>query len=148
MTLSYSLHVDTAKSYGEVLETLFDTDEVQNLEGAVGVKYTRGVVYLAHARETSAKWQLRFATDFDIQPNVSVSYFPDGVSSVNTALNILADAVVRWLNSTDDSMLLVANNTQLVAKRLDKLLQVNRSHPFWTPDRLRKLTFEYEIWQR
>ena len=147
MTLSYSLHFITNIVIADVLKSVFDTDNVERLPQVVGVMYTRGSVFLAHGRETDAKNKLRFQQDFNFNSEISVSYFPDGVSSVNKAMHILLDGLLRWLSETEDDILLVSNNRDLVFMRQEGELTVAEKHPYWTSDRLKLIPESYIAWQ-
>ncbi len=142
-TTNYSLHLKTDLSPYDVLETLFSTDSIEPIAGA-GVLYTRGSVFLAHGRISEQKLCERFKQAFGVRPSVSVAFFPDGVSSFNTALTKLIEAVVHWLNQTEDDLLLVSNSDMLVLKRENNLLTLNRSHSFWTPPRLTLIEQPYK----
>lgn len=147
MTLSYSLHLITNMEIQEVLKFSFNTENVERLPQVIGVMYTRGSVFLAHGRETDAKNKLRFQQNFEFNAEVSISFFPDGVSSVNSAMDILLNAVLRWINETDDSILLVSNNRDLTLMRCDETLRINEQHPYWIKNRLARIEQPYTAWQ-
>lgn len=147
MTISYSLHFITNMAIADVLKFVFDTDNVERLPQVVGVMYTRGSVFLAHGRETDAKNKLRFQQDFSFNAEVSVSYFPNGVSSVNRAMQLLLDAMLKWLTETEDDLLFVSNNRDLVLMRQNNELAIAEKHPYWTSDRLKLITAPYTSWQ-
>lgn len=141
-TASYSLHFNTALSTYEVLEALFHTDDIDAIAGA-GVLYTRGKTFLAHARVTETTLAEKFTEDFGVRPTVSVNFFPDGVSSVNTAFDALVEAALLWMNANDDDFLLLANKDTLVLKYQRGKLTLNRSVEFWTPPRISLLDTPY-----
>jgi hypothetical protein len=142
-TTTYSLHLTTSLSPYDVLDTLFSTEQIEPIAGA-GVLYTRGSVFLAHGRISEPELCKRFKQAFGVRPTVSVSFFPNGVSSVNTAMTRLIEAVLCWLETTDDDLLLIAGQDTLVLKRENGVLTLNRNHSFWTPPRLTLIPHPYK----
>lgn len=134
MTESYTLYVATALPVQAVLELLFEPKSIAPLEGTT-LLYARGLVYLAHGQPLPEKMQERLSPTLGFVPTVSVRYFPDGVSAVHTAFDMLVTALVRWLDETTDAIVLMAGKTTQVIKRLEDTVTVADKHPFWTPTR-------------
>ena len=141
-TLSYSLHINTPRSAREVLQICFQTEDIASIAGT-DIQYTRGRVFLAHVRTTNLKTTEQFHAKFSVSPTVSILYFPDGVSSFQTALDELLDAALIWLRVQSDDAVLVANNTQLVLKRVGSKITLAQGQPFWTPERLKRVDLPY-----
>jgi len=139
MSISYSLHIHTGQSLVEVLKKLFEIDKVETVPNS-DVNYVRGIVFLAHGKSTGGKTQTRYQEQFGITPTISILFFPDGVSDHDTALNLLAQAINRWLINTEDDVLLLANNTTEIMKRQVGHIIISEDAVFWTPDRLQYLS--------
>ena len=142
-TTNYSLHLKTDLNPYDVLETLFSTDSIEPIAGA-GYCTHAAVSFWHTGASVNKNCGERFKQAFGVRPSVSVAFFPDGVSSFNTALTKLIEAVVHWLNQTEDDLLLVSNSDMLVLKRENNLLTLNRSHSFWTPPRLTLIEQPYK----
>ncbi len=142
MTDSYILYLQTDLPVDAVLERVFEPKSISPLEGT-NLLYARGHVYLAHAQPLPDTMQERYLAQFGFPASISIRYFPDGVSSVKTAMTILAEGIMRWLHDGEDNLLLSANNTVDVIKRLDGLVMVNTSHQFWQYDRLKLVDLPY-----
>ncbi|MEM9951211.1 MAG: SitI3 family protein [Chloroflexota bacterium] len=143
MTESYILYLQTDLPVEAVLERIFAPKSISPLEGT-NMLYARGNVYLAHAQPLPPAMQDRYENQFGFAPTISIRYFPDGVSSVTTAMNTLADGIVRWLHDGEENVLLSANNKVDVLKRVGNQLQVKANHSFWSPERLQQLDLTYD----
>jgi len=143
MSISYSLHLQTKLSMYQVLEVLFNPKNIEKIV-ATEMLYVRGTVFLAHARITEPSLGEKLSKTFGIEPTVSIAYFPDGVSSFQTALNHLVDTILQWLRTQDDNLLLLANKAQLVLKQFEGMLTLDPVHSFWTSNRLERINLPYQ----
>lgn len=134
MSISYSLHIRTHQSPADVLARLFEISDVETVPNS-DVQYVRGSVFLAHGKPTESQTQTRYQEQFGVTPTVSILFFPDGVSDHDTALDLLAQATSKWLNTTEDDVLLLANNKLEVLKRQFENLTIGKEEIFWTTDR-------------
>lgn len=141
MTESYILYIDTQRPVQSVLETIFKPKSIAPLEGT-NILYARGLVYLAHAQALPENMQGRLQGQFGFAPTISIRYFPDGVSSVNTAMQLLAEGVLYCLHESQDNIVLSTNKTEIF-KRVDNQVSVNNRHSFWTPERLALIDVPY-----
>ena len=142
MTESYILYLQTQLPVEAVLERIFAPKSIAPIEGT-DLLYARGTVYLAHAQALPQQMQDRYETQFGFRPTISIRYFPDGVSSVKTAFDILAEGIVRWLKDNEDNLLLSSNNKIDVIKRLDKKLTLTISHDFLAHGRIKLFDMPY-----
>jgi hypothetical protein len=134
MSINYTLHARTDLTPVQTLEILFGY--VPQAIAETNIFYVRGRVFLAHGRPTDIVNQQILHERYYIQPQVSVLFFPDGVSSVQTALDALGEALVHWQQHCTDSLFLVADMTTLVWQYHQEQTDINEAHPFWTPKRL------------
>ncbi|MEL6404554.1 MAG: SitI3 family protein [Chloroflexota bacterium] len=139
MTESYTLYLATSLPVEAVLEMLFEPKSIAPLEGT-NLLYARGLVYLAHGQPLPEKMQERLHGQFGFSPSISIRYFPDGVSAVETAFDMLVTAIVRWLADTTHDMVLAVSKTSEIIKRLDATVTYAENHPFWTASRRELIT--------
>lgn len=142
MTESYILYIQTQLPAQAVLEIIFEPKTINPLDGT-NMIYARGSIYLAHAQPLPPPMQERYENQFGFAPTMSIRYFPDGVSSVKVAMNILAEGVVRWLEHNNDNLILSANNQSMVIERQDNCISVNVNQTFWQHGRLKIITLPY-----
>lgn len=142
MTESYILYIQTLLPAQAVLEIIFEPKTIAPLDGT-NMIYARGSIYLAHAQPLPVTMQERYENQFGFTPTISIRYFPDGVSSVKTAMNTLAEGLMRWFNDNDDNLLLLANNKTIVIERKNNRLTVNTSQTFWQHNRIKIITLPY-----
>jgi hypothetical protein len=138
MTVSYSVHLATARDPQATLSQLFGIEDVKPIDKAE-MWYVRGKMYLAHSKVTDTKLSERIQRNYGIIPTVSVSFFPDGVSSVEKALDELLNAVQGWISNRNGDLAMATNLDNLVLKSQDNVLTTNFSHPFWTKARLEQI---------
>lgn len=142
MTESYILYIQTLLPTQAVLEIIFEPKTIAPLDGT-NMIYARGSVYLAHAQPLPPTMQERYENQFGFTPTISIRYFPDGVSSVETAMTILAEGIMRWLDNNDDDLLLSANSKTMVIERRAGSISVNKNHSFWQRGRHKLITLPY-----
>lgn len=143
MSESYIIYLETDLRVEAVLERIFEPKHIAPLDGT-NMLYARGSVYLAHAQSLPVAMQERYNNQFGFPASISIRYFPDGVSSVNTALTLLAEGVMRWLHDGDNNILLSANNRIDVLKRVNNQLSIKTQHGFWKQDRLTLVDIAYD----
>lgn len=141
MSESYILFIQTELPVETVLQLIFEPKAISPLDGTT-LLYARGTVFLAHAQPLAEQMQDKYVHQFGFAPAISIRYFPDGVSSVKQAMDLLAEGILRFLLETDDNVLLSANKVD-VLKRLDGDLLIQAKHNFWKHNRLKMLDLPY-----
>lgn len=145
MTESYALYLQTNSDARTVLGQLFTSDKIGLIENSE-IFFLRGPVFLAHARQCGIadKAYNQILAAFQLSPTVSILFFPNGVSSFQTALDHLLEALLRGLHNTPDDLLLVANHKIRVLQRSGGHIRLNANQTFWRNGRLTRFDLPYE----
>lgn len=143
MTASYALHLSTHLPPPQVITTIFPDLIPQPLPGT-DMHYARGRFFLVHGNITKSATRNAYFDTYAVDPQVSLLFFPDGVSDLRKALDELVRQTVTWLHHTQDNVLMLANGQHLVIRRLNNLLLINTDDPIWQPHRLKMIDMTYE----